>query len=175
MASVREAQRSVGDLTEPLTEIANDWLRTNRLLFQVSGPGPWADLSGGRSRRDAKGRFRSPNGGYKAAKLKRWGFVYPILRASGRLERSLTEPGNPEGLIEIENGTNLRLGTRVTGAGGANYPAFLQHGTSTMPARPFLEIPQLSIQRWKLILRTFIMGRLTPGGAAAAAPTSRRG
>jgi phage gpG-like protein len=173
LASVRDAQRVVRDLTEPLQQIGRDWMRSNETIFALSGPGPWTDLSGSRSGRDAKGRFRSKISGYKAEKLRRWGFVYPILKASGRLERSLTQPGDPGALMEVVNGTELRLGTRVTGRGGANYPAFLHRGTSRMPARPYLEIHQLSVQRWKLILRTFIIGRLTPGapGAAAAART----
>lgn len=163
-ASLREAQRVVGDLREPFQKIRADWLRTNRTLFSFSGPGPWRDLSGA-ARRDKKGRFQSPSaGGYKAQKLKKWGFVYPILKASGRLERSVTEPGAPGAYFEIVGGTTLRLGTTVTAPGGAPYPYFLQVGTRFMPSRPFLEIPELSLERWKAILRAFIVTRLTPGG-----------
>jgi hypothetical protein len=114
LASVREAQRVTKDLREPFEKIRDDWMKGNRTIFQLAGPGPWADLSGTRSKRAKNGRFQSPNGGYKAEKLKKWGFVYPILKASGRLERSITEKGNPEALFEVEGGTTLRLGTSVT-------------------------------------------------------------
>lgn len=164
LASVREAQRTVGDLTIPLTEIGQDWMRTNQTIFTLSGPGPWKDLSGGRAGRNAKtGRYQSPNSGYKAQKLKKWGFIYPILKASGALERSITQPGDPNSLFEIINGETLILGTKVTSPGGVNYAAILNE------ARPFMNIPELSVARWLVILKTFIISRTTPGAAAAVA------
>lgn len=162
LASVRDAERIAGDLTEPLSQIGADWMRTNQSVFQLSGPGPWVDLMGSKPRRNKKtGRFQSPNGGYKAQKLKKWGFVYPILKASGALERSLTQPGDPNSLFEIVNGKNLILGTKVMSRSGANYPFFLARGTSKMRARNYLSIPELSVARWIGILKNFIVGRIS--------------
>ena len=161
LASVRRAQAAVGDLSVPLRQIGLDWMRSNQTIFALGGPGPWVDLSGGRSGRDPKtGRYRSPNSGYKAAKLRRWGFVYPIGKASGALERSITVPGDANSLFEVMNGQALILGTRVVSKTGANYPAFLRDGTRTMPARNLFQIPDLSVKRWELILETFLVGRL---------------
>jgi hypothetical protein len=168
LESLKAAQKVASDLSSPLKEIGRDWMRTNRTIFQHSGPGPFRDLSGGRARRNRRGQFQSPNAGYKAEKLKKWGFVYPILKASGALERSLTDPGDSNALFEVRDGHELVLGTRLTSR-GAPYPKFLNDGTSKMPARPFLSIPQLSVARWKLILKSFLIGRLNPGGPGAAA------
>lgn len=172
LASVREAQAVASDLTQPLSAIARDWMTTNKLIFALNGPGPFADLSGSRERRNKKtGRFQSTNGGYKAAKLKRWGFVYPIGKASGRFEASMTDPASPDALVEIINGQTLILGTRVLSDRGANYPAFLQFGTRRgMPPRPgFFDIPELSVARWQLILRTFIVDTISGEAPTASA------
>lgn len=169
LASVRDAQKQCANLTEPLTSIGLDWMRTNQTIFALSGPGQFADLSGGKPARNAKtGRYQSQNGGYKAQKLKKWGFVYPILKASGALQRSLTQPGDSGSLFQIINQQTLILGTKVTGKGGANYPAFLNFGTSKMPARSFMNVPQISVARWTLILKTYIVGKLSASGSGQA-------
>jgi hypothetical protein len=165
LRSVKDAQKQCADLSVPFTQIGQDWMRSNKTIFSYSGAGPWADLSGGRARHDSKGRYQSPDGGYKAQKLKKWGFVYPILKASGELERSLTVPGDPNSLFVVKP-TGIEIGTKVVSKDGAPYPAFLAHGTRTMPARNYLTIPAISVMRWKQILQTFIVGKLTaPGGA----------
>jgi hypothetical protein len=163
-ASLRAAQARVQDLTQPLTEIGLDWLRQNKTIFEGGGNRSFADLSGGRSRRDRKGRFRSPNGGYKAQKLRRWGFIYPILRASGRLERSITEAGAPGQIFTLVGGSRIQLGTSVRSRSGADYPRFLNDGTRVMPARRFLSISELTSTRWRRLLEDFVAGAVgSPG------------
>lgn len=108
----------VNDLTIPLTLIAQSWYRSNRSIFAISGPGKYKDLS--------------PK--YKKEKNRKWGFVYPILFASGRLAGSITEPNNPEAINFIKDQKSLILGTRV--------PYGIYHQSdqprTKMPYRPFL-------------------------------------
>ncbi len=108
-------------------------------------------------------------GGYKKEKLKRYGFVYPMLVASGALRSSLTQMGDSNSLFEIFNKSTLALGTKVVGKGGANYPMFLNYGTKKMPARHFMEIPKLSVARWMGILKKFVFTAWGPPGKPAVA------
>lgn len=163
LASVEEAKKKVADLSTPLRKIGLDWMRTNSLIFTQGAGGSWADLN---SRgRGVKVRGFGPKktgedsgraGGYKLQKLRRWGFVYPILVASGRLKRSMTVPGDSDSLFDILNKSTLILGTRVASKDGTNYPFILHHGSKYFPARPFMTVSQLSVSRWKSILKAFV-------------------
>ncbi len=174
LQSLEQARANVSDLTEPLTDIAKSWMKSNAIYFQQA-PGIYKDLRGTQpGRHPLSGRFQSVNGGYKGQKKKQWGFVYPILKASGTLERSLTVFGDPGNLFEILNGTRLVLGTRVVSKNGDNYPNFLHKGFtardgSKVEARPFLQIPELSIAGWKKTLRDYIIKCFGPPGRAVPA------
>lgn len=169
LEAVEEAKKYAADLTDPLHRIGRQWMRTNKNFFRQS-PGMFADLSNGRGGQKVRGFGDKRTGekgggigGYKLAKQRRWGFIYPILRASGALERSLTVPGDPNNLFEILNRETLILGTRAVSRDGANYPAFLNNGTRYMPARNFLTISELTQAAWIRELKEFI-------GAAWGAP-----
>ena len=132
------------DLTVPLTLIYQEWLKGNRAIFSLKGKGKYEDLSAG----------------YKITKQKQWGFVYPILRASGRLEGSITNAGDPEAIGQIINKKNLLMGTKVP------YAIFPQMGTRFMPPRPPIlfgpeqvgdKIPNQRLERWKEILLSWCL------------------
>lgn len=126
-----EAKKAVGDLTIPLKGIARHFFQGNKAIFALNGKGQYVDLS--------------PK--YKAEKEKHVHFVYPILRRSGFLERSITNASDPDAIAEIVNKDTLLVGTHLF------YGAFLQKGTRRMPARPFLfvgpEAPFYSTQEQK--------------------------
>lgn len=107
-------KNKVSDLTIPLTSIAQRWYKNNRAIFQLKSKGKYEDLS-------------EP---YKQHKLKEWGFVYPILMASGALALSLTQRGGYGGINFIANKNTLYLGTAIS------YAQHLQYGTKYMPSRP---------------------------------------
>lgn len=179
---LEEARRLVGDLSVPLTAIAGDWFRTNRLYFQASGSGPWADLSNGNAPRGKVRGFGAKKtgekggrvGGYKEQKLKRWGFVYPILRASGKFERSITEPADSNSLLEILNASTLLLGSRAVSDRGAPYPKFLHTGTNQMPARGWANVQKITVARWVGILRTYVLDTLGPSGRPVSLPQPKK-
>lgn len=113
-SALDKVSKEVGDLTVPMTLIAQSWFKTNRAIYSLKGPGKYVDLS--------------PE--YKVQKRKEFGFVYPVLKATGRLEKSITQPDSPESVNRILNKNTLFLGTTTP------YAGFLQEGTSRMPARP---------------------------------------
>jgi phage gpG-like protein len=115
--AVRDALKQVDDLTLPFALITKSWFKGNRAIFAVSGPGKYQDLTER----------------YKKTKKKAVGFIYPILRRSGLLEKSITDPASPESINLIINKSTLILGTKV------RYASAHQLGIK-VPARPFLLI-----------------------------------
>ena len=112
--AINDALKKVDDLTKPLTDIKDHWYETNKAIFAQRGPGGYPDLS--------------PI--YKILKRKEVGFIYPILRKSGALERSITNSSNGSALWKILNKRSL-----VLGSNDKKVP-FHQFGTKNMPARP---------------------------------------
>ena len=138
--ALRKAQKKVKDLTVPLTLISREWFKANRSQFDKGrkGPGKYKDLSEKPFR-----AFWTNNRGYAALykgtkdyKEEHLGFVYPILRASGKLADSMTDPKNSDAISLVINKKSLLLGTKVKSKKGVSYPSFLHFGTRRMPARP---------------------------------------
>ncbi len=142
--AIKDALEQVDDLTIPFTLIAKSWFKSNKAIFALKGPGKYQDLS--------------PK--YKKQKQKSVGFVYPILRRSGVLEESVTNPASPNSINLILNKNTLVLGTKVP------YGAYHQFGTSKLPARPFVLIgaeqvspPELNrrVDAWIEIVKDYVL------------------
>ena len=127
--ALRKAGKISKDLRVPFKLITMSFYRTNKVLFTLKSKGPFDDLSD-----------KPPS--YKDQKLAKYGFIYPILKASGALEKSITNPTDPNTVASVLNKKTLILGTKLTSGGeeDAPYPAFLQFGTKFMPARPYLVV-----------------------------------
>lgn len=95
--AIGAAAAKVGDLTLPLNLISREWFKSNRAIFSLAGAGKYVDLSVL----------------YKKAKKRDVGFVYPILKKSGALEKSITDPGDDGAVSYIINRISLALGTSV--------------------------------------------------------------
>jgi phage gpG-like protein len=72
-ASFDKLRASVADLRPMFEQFASDFYKDQKRHFRLSGPGQYKDLSED----------------YKQQKESKWGHVYPILFASGRLASSL--------------------------------------------------------------------------------------
>ncbi len=116
--SIDRAKQVTNDLRIPFTSIAKHWFQGNKSIFTLKGKGKYEDLS--------------PD--YKVWKTRKLGSPYPILKLTGRLEKSLTNPTAPEAVSEVVNKDTLLLGTRVP------YAGHLHYGTKNMPARPVVFI-----------------------------------
>lgn len=108
--------KKVDDMTIPFNLMTQSWFKSNQAIFALSGPGKYQDLSDR----------------YKPIKQSAWGFIYPILKASGRLMASITKPGDTDSIAMILNKRTLILGTKTP------YAEYHQFGTNRLPARPFV-------------------------------------
>lgn len=113
--AVKRAEDQVSDLRVPLTLISKSWFQSNKFIFDVDGSsGKYADLSEK----------------YKDWKNQHAGFIYPVLKLSGALAKSITDPTDKDAISLILSKTSLILGSQSRTA------AFHQFGTKRMPARP---------------------------------------
>lgn len=167
-AVIKRARGVVKDLRPAFKVMASDFQKGNRAIFKLQGPGQYADFVGKKVGQTWKSpgrpdkRTRDPNlTAYQNYKVAR-GFApkgYPLLKLSGRLEKSLTRPGG-ESILKFGM-TNAIFGTSVP------YAGFTQNGTSKMPARVsvFLRpgdgapdgIAKRRLGRWLNILNDYIL------------------
>lgn len=112
--AISEAISKVSDLRIPYTLLVKSWFQGNKAIFALKGPGKYKDL-----------KLST-----KKAKIREHGSAYPILKNSGALEQSLTEPTDSDSIAVISGKYTLILGTKKS------YAPFLQYGTKFMPARP---------------------------------------
>lgn len=129
----KDAILKISDLTVPLTLISQSWFKSNLAIFQLIGPGRYADYLPGMD-----DKRPSP---YEVQKIKELGSQYPMLKYSGKLERSITDPSATGAISQILNRASLLLGTNVTNKKGAPYALFVSKGFFArsgryVPARP---------------------------------------
>jgi len=144
IAGLERAKRATEDLRLPLGLIRADFYKSEKSIFRLKSPGQYDDL----------------NAEYKKAKAREVGFVYPILKRTGRLEESVTSPSSPDSNSYIINKDTLVIETKVP------YAIYHQEGTSKMPRRPFFIIGPESpkhatsemqgrLERWLNILNDY--------------------
>lgn len=149
--ALARAKAEVSNLTLPLTLIAKDFQRSEKAIFLLKSEGQYPDLSEN----------------YKPEKKKAVGFLYPILKRTGALERSLTTPTDPDTILEIVNQDTLFIGTRV------KYAIYHQSDEprKKIPLRKFLfigpEAPRFATsdmmgrpERWLNILNAFVLRKM---------------
>ena len=149
--AIAQAVKQTNDLQIPLIEIAKDWFKSNKAIFMLKGSGQYPDLKEKTKRH----------------KLENFGFIYPILKATGRLEKSLLEPENKESIHQILNKNTIALGTSVP------YASFHQEGGKIIPTRKMVFIGPESVfsarneisgrlERWTQILKNHIISSARP-------------
>lgn len=163
-AALNKVRKQATDLTIPLTLISKDFYKSERAIFKLKGPGQYPDLStkpftAWWEKDDELNAFYP--GGYKEYKEAKYGFIYPILKRSGALERSVTDPRDANAINQIVNKNTLIIGTKVP------YAIFHQSDKprSKIPLRKFLFIGPESrfasseqkgrLQRWISILDSY--------------------
>jgi hypothetical protein len=135
--------REVEDLTVPYGLMIQSWFKSNRAIFALKGPGKYPDLTQA----------------YKTRKQREVGFVYPILKRSGALAASITNPSDSFAIAKVLNKRTLILGSSIP------YGGYLHGGTKHMKARPWVLLgaeqtaPEEINQRreaWIEILRSWV-------------------
>lgn len=164
-AKLKEARQVTNNLRIPLEQISIDFYISQQAIFRLKSAGQYPDFKG----------KRSPKTGltaYQSFKKKKYKFIYPLLKAKGKLEASVTGPKNPGSIFEITN-TDITIGTSV------KYGKYHQQDSgkgSKMPLRKFLFIgPESSpvadspkgkfstrgrLDRWNKIMDRYIRGKL---------------
>ncbi len=157
--AINKTLEHVQDLTIPYTLIAQSWFKSNKSMFygNISGPRKYVDLTDS----------------YKKQKQKKYGRVYPVLFATGKLKESITNPAHSDSINRIVNKKELILGTKVTNKKGDPYAFFLQNGTRNMPARPAVlfgveqvatSIQNQRLKAWINILEHFLLEKFNQNG-----------
>lgn len=180
-ATINKFSDQVSDLRPPLIQIAREFYKSNKFIFKLQGPGKYPDFSGPKIVQTWKtpGRpwARTRDGSMTAYQWQKtqakWPGVnakgYPLLRASGALERSITQDGD-QNAVKILTKKSLVIGTQV------EYGIHHQYGApkANVPMRKFLFIdasstestnPNLSrrSEAWTRALETYI-SRMIPNG-----------
>ena len=93
---LKRMAKVTSDLSPFLVTIAEELRQSRKAIFKLTSRGAYPELSEK----------------YKIRKQKDVGFVYPILKRTGRLEKSVTQSGG-ENVAEIRNKRSLFFGTSV--------------------------------------------------------------
>jgi phage gpG-like protein len=137
-SALRRAAAVSNDLKVPFAMIAKDFQKSRKAIFALQSAGAYPDLS-------TKPFFawwekddnlrRQYDNGYKEYKKAKFGFSYPILKATGRLEKSVTDGSDHENITTI-GPLMLTMGTRTP------YAVYHQSDAprSRLPLRKFLFI-----------------------------------
>lgn len=180
LRSLQEAQKTVGDLRPAFIAITKSWLQANKATFRLKSAGRFTDYVGPKVKETWKSpgipEARTRDGdltAYENYKKKKVGFVYPMLKFTGRLESSITESAHPE-FINVITPKSLTLGTAV--------PYGIYHESSEarktrMPMRKFLFIDPTNVNadpdaafegRYKKIIDDFVSRSLGKAGLGGA-------
>jgi hypothetical protein len=119
--ALKEASKVVTDFRIPFGLISADFYRSQQAIFKLKGPGQYPKFQGptisqmwkdpGRPDKRTRASFGDKTA-YQARKMKKYGFDYPLMVASGALSASLLGPNN-RGSINIVTNLSLILGTSI--------------------------------------------------------------
>lgn len=148
-AAIENAIEKTGDLRIPLTQIQQDFHKSQRAIFTLQSAGQYPDFKNERSKRQ---------------KQRAVGFTYPLLVRTGALARSMTEKSDINAISEIVDKNTLFLGTRLT------YGVYHQSDEprKKIPLRKFLFIGPEAVRfakgptagrpnRWLNIVNTYVL------------------
>lgn len=154
-AGLTRALAEVSDLRIPFGLILKDFYKSQAAIFKLQSAGQYPDFKGTRGEDGL-----TP---YQRAKKKKYGFDYPLLKASGALEKSTTTPSSKGSIAQI---------SPLSMAFGTSIPYAIYHQSdaprSKIPLRKFLFIgPEAGrfatseqkgrLQRWLNILNDHVL------------------
>lgn len=166
----------VGDnLSVPFHLILKDFYRSEQAIFALKGPGQYPPFKQSEGSYQQNGRRRAYVQGklspYQKRKLKKYGFDYPLLVATGSLAASVLSADAPGAIAEITP-ASLTIGTSI------KYGIYHQSDEprKKIPLRKFLfigpEAPQFATseqmgrtERWLNILNDFVLAKAKATGA----------
>lgn len=172
--ALRKARREMADLRPAFAEIARDFYKTQKAIFNLGGPGQYPDLSEKPFTawwEDDKKLKKFYAKGYKEYKEAKFGFAYPILKATGALEKAVTRKDGP-GNITVIGRQSLLMGHRDSAIPYGKFHQSDKARSGRLPLRKYLFIGPESgkgplkgrVQRWTKILETWTLKKNEKAG-----------
>lgn len=186
--ALQDAREVISDFRVPYGLISRDFYRSERAIFQLKGPGlypPFKNSNRVQFKQDGVGvkrlapkqQYDITKSPYQKRKLKKFGFDYPLLVASGALAAAATQP-NARGSINIITPLSL-----VLGVNDSQIPYAIYHQSdaprSKLPQRKFMfigpEAPQFAtsdqqgrLQRWLGYIEDYVVKQYIKNGFTRA-------
>lgn len=171
--SIRDAIAIVQDLSPAFKLIAKDFYRSEKAIFKLKSAGGYPDFSGKKLRELRSGKSKGSRWDaytpYQKWKEQKYGYKkgYPLLKLTGALEASVTNPDDGHAILEIGK-TSLKIGTSIPYAVFHNSD---EEPRTKIPMRKFLFIAPESrfagndqiygrLARWRGILETYVFRSL---------------
>lgn len=121
-----DASEVVQDFRLPFGLISRDFYKSERAVFQLKGPGQYPPFTSkgqtyrvqykqdgvGVKKLTPKQQYDLQKTPYQQRKLKKFGFDYPLLVATGKLAASITQPNAP-GSVNVIGPLSMILGTTI--------------------------------------------------------------
>lgn len=177
-AGLKRAQASVEDLRPALKSIAADFYKSEKSIFMLSSAGGYPDFKNSPITTKSGRVYTPPESPYKARKKKMYGFVYPLMKATGALEASVTSPNGKGAVYRLEK-QDVTIGSTI--------PYLDYHQSDEprgkMPLRKILFIgpesgtatsPMLQgrLPRWLNILNTYVLRSMGATPQEARGPSN---
>jgi phage gpG-like protein len=189
-SGIRRAVLAVSDLRPALQEVARDFYESQQVIFRLKGAGQYDPFQGPLVKNTWKNpgfperRTRDGNKtSYQNTKLRKYGFDYPLLKATGPLQEAASVQGGNGNITEITK-TGITMGVDGSQIPYANYHQS-DDERKKIPLRKFLFIGPESgfadqrqrgrLERWNNILNTFVLRSLGATLGQATGPSSNRG
>ena len=169
--AINKSLALVGDLSTPFKLIRNDFYKSEKAIFKLKSSGAYPDFGGFSPDKAVRfqGKWLKRKDAYRLAKIRKYGFDYPLLKGSGKLMDSVTKE-KAEGSYSKIKPTYLVIGTTI------DYGKYHQSdkARTKIPLRKFLFIgPEGNVQsvpattgrleRWLKILDSYTMKKIKIG------------
>lgn len=161
-STLTRASKVVEDFRVPFGLISRDFYKSEQAIFQLKGPGQYPGFKGPK---EENGKTQ-----YQNTKLKKYGFDYPLLVATGALAASITQP-NARYSINSITSLSLAIGTSIP------YGIYHQSDAprSKVPLRKFVfigpEAPRFAtseqqgrLERWLNYVNDYVLQTLKKEG-----------
>lgn len=162
-AGLERAQSAVSDLRPAFKSIAADFYRSEKSIFKLKSAGGYPDFKISPVTLPSGRKYTPKESAYKARKKRVYGFAYPLIKATGRIEKSLTSPRDTDSVYKLEK-QDLEIGSSVPYLG---YHQSDEKPRNKMPLRKVLFIAPESrsanselqgrLPRWLNILNTYVL------------------
>ncbi len=177
-AGLKRAQDQVEDLRPALKSIAADFYRSQKSIFMLSSAGGYPDFKVSPITTKSGRTYTPSESPYKARKKKMYGFEYPLIKATGRIEESVTSPTGAGAVFRMSK-QDMEIGSNVP------YLGYHQSDEprGKMPLRKVLFIapesrtannPDLQgrLPRWLNILNTYVLRSMGATASEAKGPSN---